>query len=88
MDSFLALAEELQLEGLEGNSGEKVPKHPTETSNHTERGAEVNQKQNMPKKQMSSHAKFGKESVVAIMVPSEQNLKTNTLIEPATMTKN
>ena len=35
LDSFLALAEELQLKGLEGNSEEKVPEHPTETFNHT-----------------------------------------------------
>ena len=42
LDSFLALAEELQLKGLEGNSEEvKVTEHPTETFNHTERKAAV-----------------------------------------------
>ena len=41
LDNFLALAEELQLKGLEGNSEENVPKHPTETFDHAETGAEV-----------------------------------------------
>ena len=44
LDNFLALAEELQLKGLEGNSEENVPKHPTETFDHAETGAEVNRK--------------------------------------------
>ena len=44
LDNFLALAEELQLKGLEGNSEENVPKHPTETFDHAETGAEVNTK--------------------------------------------
>ena len=48
LDSFLSLAEELQLKGLEGNSEENVPEHPTETIDHAERGAEVNRKQNLP----------------------------------------
>ena len=37
LDNFLALAEELQLKGLEGNSEENVPEHLTGTFNHTEK---------------------------------------------------
>ena len=46
LDSFLALAEELQLKGLEGNSEEEVPEHPTESFNFPERRADLSQKQN------------------------------------------
>ena len=87
LDSFLSLAEELQLKGLEGNSEEKVPDYQPETFNHSESGAEVNQKQNMPKEQMSSHAKLEKEFVGAMMVPYEQKPKSYALIEPDTMRK-
>jgi len=87
LDSFLALAEELQLKGLEGNSEEKVPDYQPETFNQTERGAEVYQKQNMPKKQISSHAKLEREFVGAMMVPNEQKPKSYALIEPDTMRK-
>ena len=87
LDSFLALAEELQLKGLEGNSEEKVPEYPTETFNRTESRAVKNKKENMPKKQMSSPAKFEKEFIGTMMMPFDQKLKTYSLIEPATMTK-
>ena len=52
LDSFLALAEELQLKGLEGNSEKNVPKHLTDTFDHTETGAEVNRKQNLPERRI------------------------------------
>ena len=47
----------------------------------------MNQKRHIPKKQMSSHAKFEKEYVGAMILPNEQIPKTYALIEPATMKK-
>ena len=89
LDSFLALAKELQLKGLEGNSEEEVPEHPTESFDFTERRADVSQKQKTPKKIISSCTKFEKEFVeeVTNMVPYEQKTKLNSLIEPATIAK-
>ena len=52
LDSFLALAEELQLKGVVGNCEEKGPKHQIETFNHTDGRAKVNQKQNLPDKRI------------------------------------
>ena len=66
LDDFLALAEELQLKGFDGISEGKVTDYPTESSNHTEKKAVVNQKQ-MPKKPMSIYVKFEKEGVGAMM---------------------
>ena len=68
LDSFLALAEELQLKGLEGNSEGKVPNYATDPFNHTE-WVDVNEKQNILKRQMSSYAKLEKEHMGAKMMP-------------------
>ena len=89
LNSFLALAEELQLKGLEGNSEQEVPEHPTESSYFPERRADVSQKQNTSQRIISSYTKFEKESVeeVTNMVPYEQKTKLNSLIEPATIAK-
>ena len=89
MDSFLTLAEELQLKGLEGNSEPDIPEYPPKSFNLTERRADVNQKQNTPKKTTSSFAKFEKELVGAVMnmMPIERKSKPNSIIEPATMAK-
>ena len=89
MESFLALAEELKLKGLEGNSEEKVPEHQTETFNHTERGAYVNEKQTMPDRRISD-LKFENEANLfkgTAMMTYEQKPKGNPLIESATMAK-
>ena len=86
LDSFLALAEELQLKGLEGNSEGKVPNYATDPFNHTE-WVDVNEKQNILKRQMSSYAKLEKEHMGAIMMPFKEKPKTNSIIEPATMAK-
>ena len=89
MDSFLNLAEELQLKGLEGNSEPNIPEHPYEPFNLTERRVDVNQKQNTPNEIISSYAKFEKEFVGAVMnmMPIERKSKPNSIIEPATMAK-
>ena len=40
LESFLTLAEELQLKGLDGSSEEKAPDYPKESFNHADRGAD------------------------------------------------
>ena len=91
LDSFLALAEELQLKGLEGNSEEKVPEHPTEAFNHTINcTAEVNQGHNMPERRISDDVKLENEANLfkgrAIMT-YQQKPKPMSLIEPAATEK-
>ena len=89
LDSFLALAEELQLKGLGGNSEEKVPEHLTETFSHTERRAIVNQKQNVPERQTSNSLfkNEGNSFERAMVMTYPQKPKLNSLIEPATMAR-
>ena len=89
LDSFLALAKELQLKGLEGNSEETVPDHQTETFDHTERRALVNQKQIVTERKKSNN-QF-KDDVNSLerttVMTYEQKPRRNPLIEPATMAK-
>ena len=82
LDSFLALAEELQLKGLDGNSEENVPKHPTETFDHAEREAEVKRKQNLPERRIPN-VKLEKLNLTTY----QQKLKQDSFIEPATKAK-
>ena len=86
LDSFLALAEELQLKGLVGNSEEvKVTEHPTEAFNHTER--KVKEVRNVPESNASQNIfqnevkSFEGKGVIIYQQ------KPNSLIEPATMAK-
>ena len=91
LDSFLALAEELQLKGLEGNSEENVPKHLTDTFDHTETGAEVNRKQNLPERRipdvdvkLENEEKLLQATAIRIY---QQKPKLNSVIKPSTMEK-
>ena len=55
LESFLSLAEELQLKGLDGNSKEKAPEeYPKESFSHAERRADLNQKQNISERKISN----------------------------------
>ena len=84
LDSFLALAEELQLKGLVGNS---VPEHQTETFNHIDRKAKVNQKQNLPDKIIFEFENEANISQGPAMMTYQQKPKMNPLIEPSTKEK-
>ena len=53
LESFFALAEELQLKGLHRSSKEETPKYKMPHFNHKERKVDVNQKQSLSKKDMS-----------------------------------
>ena len=77
LDSFLALAEELQLKGLGSNSEEKFPEHQTETFDQTERRAFVNQKQNDPERKASSNHFKSKPSLFegTMVMPYQQKPK-------------
>ena len=89
LDNFLALAEELQLKGLEGNSEENVPEHLAGTFNHTEKGTDVRQKQDMPERRISK-SKFENEANSfkgTAMMTYQQKPRLDSLIEPATMAK-
>ena len=87
LDSFFALAEELQLRGLVGNSEAQVHKHQTETFDHTERtalslqtGAERKSSNNLFKDNANSF-----EGTTGMT--NEQKPKGNPLIEPDTKAK-
>ena len=89
LDNFLALAEELQLKGLEGNSEENVPEHLTETFKRTENGTNVHQKQNITEKRISK-IKFENEANSfkgTAMMTYQQKPRLASIIEPATMAK-
>ena len=89
LDSFFALAEELQLRGLVGNSEEKVQKHQTETFDYTERRTLENQKQiGAERKRSNNQFKDDAYSFEGTKVmTNEQKPKGNPLIEPDTKAK-
>ena len=89
VDRFLALAEELQLKGLEGNSAESAPEYSAETFNYTEKRKNVSKKQNMSDRRISD-IKFENEANLSkgrAMMTYEKKPKGNPLIEPDTMAK-
>ena len=89
LDNFLALAEELQLKGLEGNSEENVPEYLAGTFNPTEKGTDVRQKQDMPERRISK-SKFENETNSfkgTAMMTYQQKPKLDSLFKLATMAK-
>ena len=89
LDSFFALAEELQLRGLVGNSEEKVQKQQTETFDHNEGRAVANQKQTDAERKISNNLFKDDLNLPEgkTMMTYEQKPKGNPLIEPATMAR-
>ena len=89
LDSFLVLAEELQLKGLEGNSEETFQEHQTESFDYTGRGAEAIQRPNMPERTISD-VKFEHGASLfkgKAMMAYQQRTNLNSLIKPSTMEK-
>ena len=84
LDSFLALAEELQLKGLDGSSEEKAPEYPRESFIQMENKADLNQKQNIPDRTISN-MRFDKEANT--LMTYQQKEKLNSIIEPGTMAR-
>ena len=89
LDNFLALAEELQLKGLEGNSEERAPEPLGETFDHTEKGTNVIQKQNMSERRISD-VKFENEANLfqgTVKTTIQQKPKQDSIIESSTMAR-
>ena len=89
LGSFLALAEELQLKGLDGSSEEKTPeKYTKESFRHAERRADLNQKQNISERKISN-VKFDYEANTSggTVMTYRQKTKLNSIVEPDTMAK-
>ena len=79
LESFLALAEELQLKGLDGSLEEKAPEYPKESFIHqTEKRADFNQKQNIPDREVKFEG---------TVMTYQQKPKPNSVIEPDTMAR-
>ena len=89
LESFLALAEELQLKGFDGSSEEKTAEHPKESFIHAERGADSNnKKQNIPERKSSSvKFDFKANTFQGKLMTYEQKPKPNLIIEPDTMAR-
>ena len=85
LDSFLALAEELQLKGLDGSSEEKAPEYPKESFNHIKTNAHLNQQQ----KKIISNTKLEYESNTfeGSLMTYQHKQKLNSIIEPDTLAK-
>ena len=89
LESFLALAEELQLKGLDGSSQEKASEdYPKESFSHAERKADLNQKQNIPERKIPN-VKFDYEANTfgGTVMTYLQKPKLNSIVEPDTMAK-
>ena len=86
LDGFLALAEELQLKVLDGNSEEKVQEQPPAVLNHIGMSANMNDEQSMPKMQISN-VKFEKEAKPVERAMMMTKAKPNSIIEPSTLAK-
>ena len=84
LESFLALAEELQLRGLDGSSEEKSEEHPNESFTHDERRADLNQKLNT-NEGVVSNVKYESKIFGGEMVPLQRKAKLNSIIEPDTL---
>ena len=102
-ESFLALAEELQLKGLDGSSKEKAPENPKESFSHTEREADLNQRQNTSERKRSTvkfdfeantfetntfeAETFEAKTLEGTVMISQQKPKLDSMIEPDIMAR-
>merc|ERR1711974_178729 len=75
LESFLALAEELQLKGLDGSSEEKAPEYPKKSFGHSERRADLNPKQTILEKRTST-MKFEANTFEGTVMTYQQKNKT------------
>ena len=84
LENFLALAEELELRGLNGSSEEKAAEHPRESFTQDEKQADLNQKQNR-NEGVVSNVKYESKTFGGEIVPIQTKSKPNSIIEPDTM---
>ena len=87
LESFLALAEELQLKGLDGSSEEQAPEdYPKKSFSHAERRADLNQQQNIAERKISK-VKYEGNTFEGTVMTYQQKPKLNSVIEPDTMAR-
>ena len=85
LETFLALAEELELRGLNGSSEEKAAEYPKEYFTQNERGVDLDQKQNKTEG-LISNVKYKTKIFEGEIVPIQQTkAKQNSIVEPDTM---
>ena len=86
LESFLALAEELELKGLNGSSDEKVPDHPKESFTHSERRMYLNKKQDITEGTISN-VKYEGSTFEGTVMGIQTKLKQTPTIDSNTMAK-
>merc|ERR1711963_984240 len=88
-DSFLLLAKELRLKGLEGSSEEKAPEYPEESFNNDIKNYEdLNQRQNIPQKAISTaNLEYESNTFDGSLITYQHKQKLNSIIEPDTMAR-
>ena len=86
LGSFLALAEELQLKGLDGSSEEKAPEFPRESFSLTERRADIDETQSIPAKKLSN-LNLKADTYEGTVMTYHQRPKTKSAIKPDTLSK-
>ena len=88
LESFLALAEELELKGLNGSSGEKVPEYPEGPFTHTESRSDLKRTQKITGGSIStSNVKYESNSFEGTVVRIQPKLKRASTIDSDTMAK-
>ena len=89
LQSFLAVAEELQLKGLDGSSEEKASEFSNESFSHpqTDRKAIFEEKkQNGPQRNISN-TKYQADTFEGTVMPYHQKMKTKSIVQPDTMAR-
>ena len=88
LESFFALAEELQLKGLLRSSKEETPKYKMPYFNHKERKIDVNQKQSLSKKDMSDiKSVIQRKAFEGTALTYPEKFKPNVVIGPDTLAR-
>ena len=82
LESFLSLAEELELRGLDGRSEEKAEERPKESFTQNERHAD---QKRFTTEDVVSDVKYKSKSFQGEMLPIQTNARLNSIVEPDTM---
>ena len=86
LESFLALAEELELKGLNGSSGEESPEYPKESFSRNKRRTDWNQEQDESQSLMATVKHDGQKFEGTVMRMQSTPRQTS-IIEPDTIAK-
>ena len=86
LESFLALAEEFELKGLNGSSDEEAPEQPKESFSHNERRTNWNQQQIVSGSLMST-VKHDNQKFEGTLMRIQSTQRQTLIIEPGTIAK-